>query len=85
MAGRGSFQAISPDNVTRLLNLKGGDLWDFAAGEDAARFVARMDKMWAPIHCALSDGSLCPHRFGTILSRSKSWITDGENCNTDHR
>src|SRR5262245_57635529 len=58
MAGRGSFQAITPDDVARLMALKGDGRWDFAAGEVAARFVARMDKMWAPIHCALSDGTL---------------------------
>ncbi len=27
-------------------------------GESTARFVVRMDKWWAPIHCALSDGEL---------------------------
>ena len=58
MAGRGSFQAIAPDDVTRLLALEDGERWDFAAGEDAARFVKRMDKLWAPIHCALSDGTI---------------------------
>jgi hypothetical protein len=58
MAGRGGFQAIAPDDVARLLSLEGGDRWDFAAGEVAARFVARMDKLWAPIHCALSDGTI---------------------------
>jgi hypothetical protein len=58
MAGRGSFQAIAPDDVARLVSLKGGELWDFAAGEVAAKFVARMDKLWAPIHCALSDGTI---------------------------
>jgi Domain of unknown function (DUF1877) len=58
MAGRGSFQAIVPDDVTRLLSLQDAERWDFAAGEAAAKFVARMDKMWAPIHCALSDGTL---------------------------
>jgi hypothetical protein len=58
MAGRGSFQAIAPDDVTRLMALEGGDRWDFAVGETVARFVVRMDKWWAPIHCALSDGTL---------------------------
>ena len=58
MAGRGSFQAIAPDDVTRLMTLEGGERWDFAAGEVAARFVERMDKLWAPIHCALSDGTI---------------------------
>lgn len=58
MAGRGSFQAIAPDDVDRLMALEGGERWDFAAGETAARFVARMDKLWAPIHCALSDGTI---------------------------
>jgi hypothetical protein len=58
VAGRGSFQAIAPDDVTRLLALEGGERWDFAAGEVAAKFVARMDKWWAPIHCALSDGTI---------------------------
>jgi hypothetical protein len=58
MAGRGSFQAIAPKDVDRLLSLEGGDRWDFAAGEAAALFVARMDKLWAPIHCALSDGTI---------------------------
>ena len=58
MAGRGSFQAITPDDMTRLLALEGDPRWEFAAGEEAAKFVARMDKLWAPIHCALSDGTL---------------------------
>jgi hypothetical protein len=58
MAGRGSFQAITSDDVARLLALEGGERWDFAAGERAARFVERMDKLWAPIHCALSDGAI---------------------------
>ena len=58
MAGRGSFQAIAADDVTRLMTLEGGERWDFAAGEVAARFVERMDKLWAPIHCALSDGTI---------------------------
>jgi hypothetical protein len=58
MAGRGSFQAIAPDDVARLLAVEGGERWDFAAGEVAARFVERMDKTWAPIHCALSDGTI---------------------------
>jgi hypothetical protein len=58
MAGRGSFQAIAPDNAARLMALKGAERWNFAAGESAAQFVERMDKMWAPIHCALSDGTL---------------------------
>jgi hypothetical protein len=58
MAGRGSFQAIAPDDVGRLMALDGGERWDFAAGEAAARFVERMDKLWAPIHCALSDGTI---------------------------
>lgn len=58
MAGRGSFQAIAPDDVARLMALEGGERWDFAAGEVAARFVERMDKLWAPIHCALSDGTI---------------------------
>jgi len=58
MAGRGSFQAIAPDDVDRLLALAGDEQWDFAAGEEAARFVERMDKLWAPIHCALSDGTI---------------------------
>ncbi|MEO2088534.1 MAG: DUF1877 family protein [Gemmataceae bacterium] len=58
MAGRGSFQAISPDDLTRLLALEGDERWDFVAGEVAARFVERMDKLWAPIHCALSDGTI---------------------------
>jgi Domain of unknown function (DUF1877) len=58
MAGRGSFQAIAPDDVARLLALEGGERWDFAAGEVVARFVERMDKLWAPIHCALSDGTI---------------------------
>ena len=58
MAGRGSFQAIAPGDATRLLSLRDGERWDFAAGEAAARFVARMDKLWAPIHCALSDGTI---------------------------
>jgi hypothetical protein len=58
MAGRGSFQAIAPDDVARLMALEGGERWDFAAGEVAARFVAWMDKLWAPIHCALSDGTI---------------------------
>jgi|GEM_PF-6501176 len=35
-----------------------GERWDFVAGEVAARFVARMDKLWAPVHCALSDGTI---------------------------
>jgi hypothetical protein len=38
--------------------LEGGARWDFAAGEVAAKFVARMDKAWVAIHCALSDGTL---------------------------
>lgn len=58
MAGRGSFQAIAPDDVARLMAEEGDDRWDYAAGEAAARFVARMDKLWAPIHCALSDGTI---------------------------
>jgi hypothetical protein len=58
MAGRGSFQAIAPDDMSRLLALEDGERWDFAAGEAAARFVERMDKLWAPIHCALSDGTM---------------------------
>src|SRR3954468_25111606 len=58
MAGRGSFQAIAPDDMARLMALDGGERWDLAAGEVAARFVARMDKLWAPIHCALSDGTI---------------------------
>jgi uncharacterized protein DUF1877 len=58
MAGRGSFQVIAPDDVTRLFDLEGSERWDFAAGEVAARFVADMDKLWAPIHCALSDGTI---------------------------
>jgi hypothetical protein len=58
MAGRGSFQAIAPDDVARLLALEGGERWDFAAAEVAAKFVERMDKLWAPIHCALSDGTI---------------------------
>lgn len=58
MAGRGSFQAIAPDDVARLMALEGGERWDFAAGEVVAQFVARMDKLWAPIHCALSDGTI---------------------------
>jgi hypothetical protein len=58
MAGRGSFQAITSDDVARLMALEGGERWDFAAGEVAAKFVARMDKLWAPIHCALSDGTI---------------------------
>jgi hypothetical protein len=58
MAGRGSFQAITPDDVARLMARAGGERWDFAAGEVAARFVERMDKLWAPIHCALSDGTI---------------------------
>ncbi len=58
MAGRGSFQAIAADDVARLMALVGGERWDFAAGEAAARFVADMDKLWAPIHCALSDGTI---------------------------
>jgi hypothetical protein len=58
MAGRGSFQAIVPADVARLLTLDGGERWDFAAGEMAARFTEDMDKLWAPIHCALSDGTI---------------------------
>jgi hypothetical protein len=58
MAGRGSFQAIAPADVTRLMSLEDGERWDFAVGETAARFVKRMDKLWAPIHCALSDGTI---------------------------
>jgi hypothetical protein len=58
MAGRGSFQAITSDDVARLLAVEGGERWDFVAGEVAARFVERMDKLWAPIHCALSDGTI---------------------------
>jgi hypothetical protein len=62
MAGRGSFQAIAPDDVARLMTLEDGERWDFAAGEVAAKFVARMDKAWVAIHCALSDGTL----YGTL-------------------
>jgi hypothetical protein len=58
MAGRGGFQAIAPDDVARLMALEGGERWDFAAGEVAARFSEDMDKTWAPIHCALSDGTI---------------------------
>jgi Domain of unknown function (DUF1877) len=58
MAGRGSFQAIAPADVARLLALEGGERWDFAAGEVAAKFSEDMDKLWAPIHCALSDGTI---------------------------
>jgi Domain of unknown function (DUF1877) len=58
MAGRGSFQAITPDDLSRLLVLVGDERWDFVADEVAARFVERMDKLWAPIHCALSDGTI---------------------------
>jgi hypothetical protein len=58
MAGSGSFQAITPDDLAHLMALEGGERWDFAAGEVAARFVVRMDKWWAPIHCALSDGTI---------------------------
>jgi hypothetical protein len=38
--------------------LERGERWDFATGEVAAKFVARMDKAWVAIHCALSDGTL---------------------------
>lgn len=58
MAGRGSFQAIAPGDVERLLALSFPERWDFAATERAAVFVARMDKAWVAIHCALSDGTL---------------------------
>lgn len=58
MAGRGSFQAIAPDDVARLMALEGDERWDFAASEVAARYVEDMDKLWAPIHCALSDGTI---------------------------
>ena len=58
MAGRGSFQAIALSDVARLMAFEGDERWDFAAGEVAARFVERMDKLWAPIHCALSDGTI---------------------------
>src|SRR5262249_11042928 len=102
MAGRGSFQAIAPDDVTRLLALEGCERWDFAAGggaatvvgplgerrwacaagEVAAKFVARMDKLWAPIHCALSDGTidgplgeppLCAAVLGDHLVYESQW------------
>jgi hypothetical protein len=82
MAGRGSFQAIAPVDVARLLAVEGGERWDFAAGEVAARFVARMDKLWAPIHCALSDGTidgilgeppLCSAVLGDHLGYESQW------------
>ena len=62
MAGRGGFQAIAPGEVERLLALPFVERWNFAASEGSAVFVARMDKAWVAIHCALSDGTL----YGTL-------------------
>jgi hypothetical protein len=62
MAGRGSFQAIRPGDVDRLLGLTPADRYEFASDERAAVFVAHMDKAWVAIHRALSDGTL----FGTL-------------------
>jgi hypothetical protein len=58
MAGRGSFQAITPDDLIQFMLLEDDERWDFAASARAARFVELMDKLWAPIHCALSDGTI---------------------------
>jgi hypothetical protein len=58
MAGRGSFQAITPGDVDRLRGLSFAERWDFAADERTAVFVAPMDKAWVAIHRALSDGTL---------------------------
>jgi hypothetical protein len=58
MAGRGSFQAVKPSDVDRLLALSFPERWDFAATEQSALFVCRMDKAWVAIHCALSDGTM---------------------------
>jgi hypothetical protein len=62
MAGRGSFQAIAPGDVSRLLALPVAEQWDFAGDRRAAILVAEIDKAWVNIHRALSDGTM----YGTL-------------------
>jgi hypothetical protein len=62
MAGRGSFEAITPSDMERLLAQPYAERWDFTADGMKAAFGIPMDKAWVAIHCALSDGTL----YGTL-------------------
>ena len=57
MAGRGAFEAITRADMDRLHALPASDVWDFVT-EEIVVFSAFLDKAWAAIHAALSDGTL---------------------------
>jgi hypothetical protein len=57
MAGRGGFEAISRADMDRLHALPVAERLDFV-GDEIVLFSVPMDKAWAAIHAALSDGTL---------------------------
>lgn len=57
MAGRGAFEAITRADMDRLHTLPPDQVWDFVT-EEIVVFSVLMDKSWAAIHAALSDGNL---------------------------
>jgi hypothetical protein len=81
MAGRGGFEAITRADMERLQAQPMAERWDFVGDEIEVLFGISMDKAWAAIHAALSDGTL--YGDGGEYPLDMAVLGDHLMCQTD--